>query len=107
MAVIGLDLGGTKLSGAIFLHDGTIVRKVVLPLKKRGGEDAGRFVTKLIANLLELAAGMSIKIDATGISVPGIAYPETGMVWAPNISGWDNYPLLDQIKSGIPDKTIK
>jgi glucokinase len=106
MAVIGLDLGGTKLSGAIFGTGGKIIKKEVWPLEKRGGNDAGDFILKMTHSLIGIAAGMSLNIDAVGCCVPGIAYHGTGRVWAPNISGWEDYPLLDKLKAGISDPGI-
>src|SRR5690606_28736741 len=38
-------------------------------------------------------------IQSIGVSIPGISRHETGRVWAPNISGWDDYPLLEEIQS--------
>ena len=31
------------------------------------------------------------------LSVPGISHTETGTVWAPNIPGWSDYPLLHEV----------
>lgn len=107
MALIGIDLGGTKLSGAIFTDDGSMVKKTMLPLEKRGGEEAGQFVAEMVSSLMDHAGMLKMKIDAVGCCVPGIAYPKTGRVWAPNIAGWDDYPLLEKVKASVPDKAIK
>jgi glucokinase len=107
MAVIGIDLGGTKLSGALFQKDGTMMRKTLLSLEKRGGEEAGQFVVDLVKSLVDIAGMMSMKIDAVGCCVPGIAYPKTGRVWAPNIAGWDDYPLLEKVQGNMPDSAVK
>jgi glucokinase len=32
------------------------------------------------------------------MSVPGIYHRDRGTVWAPNIAGWDDYPLLDELR---------
>jgi glucokinase len=107
MAVIGLDLGGTKLSGAIFKSDGKVIKKDTLSIGKRGGDDVGRLVTETIRSLLTFAKGTGIHIDSVGCCVPGIAYVATGNVWAPNIPGWDNYPLLRIIEGSLNDSNIK
>ncbi len=36
---------------------------------------------------------------AIGVSVPGISNKKKGTVWAPNISGWESYPLLSEIQA--------
>ena len=107
MAVIGLDLGGTKLSGAIFNENGNILFKDLLPLERRKGKDVGSLVKALVKILLDFAEQEKIEIKAIGACVPGISYSKTGRVWAPNIPGWDNYPLLEDIISALPDKNIK
>ncbi len=40
-------------------------------------------------------------IEAVGVSVPGIAHHEGGTVWAPNIDGWEQYPLRDVLREGL------
>ncbi len=106
MYVIGLDLGGTKLSGAIFKNDGTIVKQDFLPLEKRQGKEVGELISKLINNFLLYSNENQISVTAIGICIPGIAY-RNGNVWAPNIAGWDNYPLLEEINSVVKGKNIK
>ena len=38
-------------------------------------------------------------MEAIGISVPGISRQEKGTVWAPNIPGWDDYPLMKEVRT--------
>ena len=45
-------------------------------------------------------------IAAVGICVPGIVYSKKGTVWAPNIPGWDDYPLKQQIISEFPHLVV-
>jgi glucokinase len=97
MKVIGLDLGGTKLAGAVFSQTGELLFKQVAPIEKRRGKEVGRLVAAQIKSLLSLSNARGITIAAIGISVPGIYYATTGKVWAPNIPGWTAYPLLDEI----------
>jgi len=46
-------------------------------------------------------------VKAMGVAVPGIADPRTGRVWAPNIQGWDDYPLRDELRDGLSDSAVK
>jgi glucokinase len=101
MAVIGLDLGGTKLSGAVFTGDGKILFKEFSPLDKRVGKEVGKLITGLISILISKAEELNDPVEAVGICVPGISYKESGKVWAPNISGWEDYQLLDEIKQSL------
>jgi glucokinase len=108
MSVIGLDLGGTKLSGAVFSGNGTILKKETAPLEKRKGTEVGELIVSLLTNLLDFAEKNNDKVNSVGICVPGISYKKTGKVWAPNIPGWDDYNLLDEIKKNInPDIVVE
>ncbi len=50
---------------------------------------------------MERATAAGVEITAVGICVPGISYAKTGRVWAPNIPGWEDYPLRDDIKAAL------
>jgi glucokinase len=40
-------------------------------------------------------------IDAVGVAVPGIYRSASGTVWAPNIAGWDDYPLRAELTAAL------
>ncbi|MCU7496588.1 MAG: ROK family protein [Ignavibacteria bacterium] len=107
MAVIGLDLGGTKLAGAIFSNDGKIIHKEVRPLEKRRGNEVGELIKGLLKDFFSKAEQENIQIEAVGACIPGISWSKTGKVWAPNIPGWDDYPLKEEITSVLPNRNIK
>ncbi|MBZ0200856.1 MAG: ROK family protein, partial [Ignavibacteriaceae bacterium] len=104
MAVIGFDLGGTKLASAIFTDEGEIIFKEILSLNKKSGADVGLLITDQLKKLMKQS---SKKIDAVGVCVPGISYRKTGTVWAPNIPGWENYPLMDDLMQAVNNEEIK
>lgn len=101
MAVIALDLGGTKLASAIFSAGGKMLSKSIAPLAGRRGPAVGEMIGGEIKGLLELARSRRLEIDAIGISVPGISQVATGKVWAPNIPGWEAYPLRREIETRL------
>jgi glucokinase len=39
--------------------------------------------------------------------VPGIVYDKTDTVWAPNIPGWENYPLKGRILEAVGDPRLR
>jgi glucokinase len=94
MKVLGIDLGATKLSLGVFSNDGKIVLKRSVALSGRKGEEVGQLICTEIRNILS-----THNLESIGIGVPGISRQKTGTVWAPNISGWDDYPLLNEVKS--------
>lgn len=101
MAVIGLDLGGTKLSGAIFSERGQMLHKDLCSIENREGDEVGALVQHFTKKLLEYACQQSVTITAVGICVPGISYHESGCAWVPNISGWDCYPIKQKIEEVV------
>ncbi len=107
MHVIGIDLGGTKLAGALFDAEGTLQQTVVRQLEKREGREVGMLICEMISALLEVAGRQNLPVSGVGISVPGIAYIERGEVWAPNIPGWDNYPLIGELKAGLKQPGLR
>ncbi len=107
MAVIGIDLGGTKLAGAVFNHEGEIITEETLPLLKRSGKEVGALIRELAQKLISDAVEKGAVINAIGACVPGISYSKTGRVWAPNIPGWEDYPLLEELKTAAGANDIK
>jgi glucokinase len=95
VAVIGLDLGATKLAGALFDADGNLVERAHALLERHEGDQVGRLLAEQVSTLREKASARGWDVKAVAVAVPGLAHPETGSVWAPNIGGWENYPLRD------------
>ena len=104
--VIGIDLGGTKLASALFTPKGRILCKNVAPLAGRQGRAVAELIRDELALLLAAVRVRKLRLSAIGVSVPGISHTETGKVWAPNIPGWDDYPLRRELLAALPDKRI-
>ena len=99
---LGIDLGGTKLSGAVFSPGGEILQRELLPLAGRKGTEVGKSVQEMITHLSSHQA----ELIGIGIAVPGISHAATGRVWAPNIPGWEDYPLRDELQSFRSDSHV-
>jgi len=102
-AVIGVDLGGTKVSAGIFDSTGQIVHKETLSIKNKQGLQVGDAILSLIAKFQKKIDVNGLTLSGVGMAVPGIYHSHEGSVWAPNIPGWDNFPLLDLITSNTPN----
>lgn len=74
-----------------------------LPLAGRTGHDVGALIASRITDAVQ-----NHSCDAAGICVPGLYRASRGTVWAPNIPGWDDYPLLEELNalSGIRNVAI-
>lgn len=92
---LGIDLGGTKLSLAVFTPEGTILHKQTAALQNRKGREAGALITHEIKKMTDTTG---VTLQAIGIAVPGIYRQKTGTVWAPNIPDWDDYPLRQEVQ---------
>jgi len=106
MSLLGIDLGGTKLGMAVFTTSGAILHKEQLLLNGREGAAVGELISSSIRSCITGDAFKSDPVQAVGISVPGISR-RNGMVWAPNIPGWDDYPLLAEASRACGDIPIR
>ena len=107
MPVIALDLGGTKLASALISDDGDIIFTETQPLHKRKGHEVGDLILQQANQLLKRAKEKNLLVSSLGICVPGISYSKTKKVWTPNIPGWDDYPLFNELQNGLEDKNLK
>jgi glucokinase len=104
--VIALDLGGTKLAAAIFAGGRPYCQRTV-QLDGRGGDAVGEVAAVEVRRLLEVGAERGWPVRAIGVSTPGIVNARTGRVWAPNIPGWDSFPLKNVLRREAHDAAVK
>ena len=107
ITVIGIDIGGTKISTALFLPNGDILRKEISLIAGRKGKEVIDLIGIILESLINQAKSRDYKVAAIGVCVPGIYNPDKKTVWAPNISDWDHIPLWDELTNLINDPTIK
>ncbi len=96
MTFVGADLGGTKLAVAAFTDDGELISREAIPLAGRRGAAVGALIAERLQGLIE-----EHQSKAAGVCVPGLYRADRGTVWAPNIGGWDDYPLLDELRASL------
>ncbi len=105
-AVIGMDLGATKLSGALFSREGDIIHKTEILLDGKAGAAVGSLVVDQLLELESHAQKRESPLHSVGICVPGISKQTHNTVWAPNIPGWEAYPLYGELKAGLNNRDI-
>ena len=97
--VIGVVLGGTKISTAISTIEGNILANVVLPTKAEEGEAA--VLGRIVQSIDEVIVGSSTSIDeieAIGIGSPGPLDAKKGIIiTTPNLP-FKNYNLVQPLK---------
>lgn len=96
-----VDVGGTKISSALLTSEAKMLNKKKISIDKSKPEKAVHQIVEIINNLECYARAEEGKILAVGIAIPGVVFQRRGLVWAPNIPGWDYYPLLKEIKRKI------
>ena len=107
MAVIGIDLGGTKVAAALFSSEGEPRRREGAELAGRAGEAVGELLSDVAVRLQEAAAHDGDTVAGVGVAVPGIYRAGSGTVWAPNIPGWDDFPLVDRLTAALPGLAVR
>ncbi|MEO5581395.1 MAG: ROK family protein [Saprospiraceae bacterium] len=96
MSILAVDLGGTKIATGLFSTSGKLISKSSVLLDNRSGHEVGDLIKEQIKKYQE---NPEVNLEAIGISVPGISRSKTGTVWAPNIQGWQDYPLIEEINT--------
>jgi glucokinase len=100
MAFIGVDLGGTKLAAAAFTAGGDLLHRESVPLADRQGADVGALIVERVRTLSEKHT-----TEGVGVCVPGLYRAGRGTVWAPNIPGWDDYPLREELRTALGERS--
>src|SRR6056297_1050910 len=97
-AIIALDVGGTKVLGALFDEEFNIIQRKKKTTKAYEGVDKIlNQISKVIAKLLETAEESEMEVVAIGAGVPGVI-KEGVVLFTPNLP-WNHYPLANEIES--------
>jgi glucokinase len=91
--VIGIDLGGTKIYGALADYNGKILDEMEFDHHQTQAEESLSVVIHVIDELLQVAAKGEMLLSGIGIGVPGITNPETGVVSLAPALEWQGFPL--------------
>jgi glucokinase len=102
MAVLAIDIGGTKIAAGIVDSDARVLETAVVPTRAKEG-----FAMSYAQLQAVIEATMRDDVTAIGICAPGPLNPKTGVLINPiNLPGWDNVPLAERISCtyGLPCK---
>jgi glucokinase len=99
MYAVGIDIGGTKIAGALVDEDGTIVREARVATPASDGEGIVDAVVTLVEELIEGVEAIGVGVAAAGF----IDADQSIIVYSPNLS-WRNEPLKAKLdaKLSIP-----
>ena len=96
MYAIGIDIGGTKIAGALVSEEGQIIRELKVPTPASNSDAIADAVVELVN---ELSVGE--QVIAAGIAAAGfIDADRANIVYAPNLS-WRNEPFKAKLASRL------
>lgn len=95
MHSVGIDIGGTKIAGALVDDAGKIIRELRIPSPI---DDSGQMVEAISSVIDQLTDGE--KVVAVGVAAAGFLSADREVMYlAPNIAAWRNEPLKARIES--------
>ena len=95
MHAVGIDIGGTKIAGALVDESGVILKELRVPSPI---DDSGQMV-EAIASVIDQLTGDS-QIVGVGVAAAGFLSVDREIMYhAPNIAAWRNEPLKSRIES--------
>lgn len=99
--VIGIDLGGTKIYTALANLAGEILTEIKVATEAASGLEKVRLNIVRTVEQVQNQAGLSGRVQAVGIGVPGPLDIKQGIVYqAPNL-GWRNVPLKQLLEESL------
>ncbi|MCS7224197.1 MAG: ROK family protein [Armatimonadetes bacterium] len=99
--VIGLDVGGTKVTGALATAEGEVKRLIRERTDPEEGAEGGfRKLCRIVEDLKETAASLGSQVGVVGVGFGGPVHFETGTVYlSHHVPGWEDFPLRERLGS--------
>ena len=101
-AVLGIDIGGTKISLCAATSSGEVLVSERLPTRSGEGADAvlRRLLAAAAALVFRVRAEHAVGVRGVGVVTPGVVR-EDSVQLAPNNAGWDQVALVDTVRDGL------
>jgi glucokinase len=91
--MIGIDLGGTKMYGAVADLSGRIHHELTVQIHHTTGEESYQSLCSMITDLLGMASTAGQRVRGIGVGAPGVVSSQDGVVYtAPGLE-WQAFPL--------------
>lgn len=95
MHSIGIDIGGTKMAGALVDDSGTILNELKIPSPI---DDSDLMINAISSLISELSANQ--QVVGVGVAAAGFMSADREIMYhSPNISAWRNEPLKSRIEA--------
>jgi glucokinase len=96
-AVLGVDIGGTKIAVGIVDRSGKILAQGRTPMVANGTPEAA---LDAVVSAIDSMLSSSGQIEGIGICAPGPLDPKSGIVLnPPNLPCWRNFPLAEKVRA--------
>ncbi len=97
---IGIDVGGTNMTGGLAAADGTLVARIRRATDRRGGMAAGlELIVELVSQLARQASGDGFRVQRIGVGFGGPVDHARGVVIkSHHVEGWEHVPLRDELQ---------
>jgi glucokinase len=104
---LGIDVGGTKISGALISAQGAIIIRKKIPSPKNAkSKDIVNTIRSLIKELLSTSSFKKISLSGIGIGIPGVVdINKRKVIQTPNIN-LSNVALASLIKKRFKTKVL-
>ncbi|MFJ9737104.1 ROK family protein [Streptomyces sp. NPDC101166] len=104
--VAALDIGGTKIAGALVDRTGTILARAQRPTPAReDGDTVMRAVEEVLADLT--ASPLWERAHAVGIGSAGPVDASAGTVSPVNVPGWRDFPLVERVRAATGNLPVE
>lgn len=95
--ILGVDMGGTKIYGALSDLGGNILDEFNVAQHGANGEDSFNRLTTLIDSLLASPKLAGRQVHGIGVGAPGITLHREGIVTWANTLHWKDFPLKQRL----------
>jgi glucokinase len=97
---IGIDVGGTNMTGGLATGDGSLVAKVRRATDRPGGAMAGlKLITEIISDLAGQAAANGVPVEIVGVGFGGpVDFARGVVLLSHHVEGWEGVPLRDELE---------
>ncbi len=94
-AVIGLDVGNTRITAAIVAVSGNVLAMIRRPTDAVGGAAACyRQIDEMVSQLVSMARERCIPVSSIGVGFGGpVDYERGRIVRSHHVAGWEGFPL--------------
>ena len=102
--IIGLDLGGTKLYGAMCDIAGNVIFDQEIKNHGKSGEECFSMLVDMLERLIDECNRRRVKLHGIGIGVPGSVQLDTGLVLSAPAVSMKAFPLKERLAArfGFP-----